>query len=495
MPKAAPRKPDRMALSPTWAAVVSAVLLLGAFAPFDLALLVFVALVPWLRSLADTDGRGAFRSGYVFGLVFMGGQLFWLQQFVAGWTQSVWLGIVPWVLATAAGALYFAATGWMIHGCWKGGRPWAIPIVWAGVEVLRSYILVLAFPWGLVATPLWQLTPMIQTAHYATIYGVSAWIVLANLVGARFLRGEGLSSMRTQAMAFVAILTFSLVRYGTPAEGELTTITIGQPGVDLAFGDPAAEGGALALSVAEMTVAAVDAQAKFLVLPEGVARGGGFPPQPPFAIVPEMPVVFGGQRGNGPAYQTAFAYDGEWRYADKTRLVIFGEFVPLRGVLPFLDAFNVPGGDLTPAENVEAIDVAGVRVGPLLCFEGLFYDVAHKQTLNGARLLVQMSIDDWYMGTTAPDQLRAATSYRAIESGVPLVRSASLGYSLAVDARGDLVAQAPLKKQVATTVRLLLPAVPDTFPGLPMFPWLASLSVPLVAAMAWKSGRKTPPGG
>ena len=473
--------------------IASALLLLGAFAPFDLALLVFVALVPWIRSLADLDGRGAFRSGYVFGLVFMGGQLFWLQQFVGKWTQSPWLGGVPWVLATAAGALYFAGAGWLMHVCWRIGRPWAIPIVWAGVEVLRSYILVLAFPWGLVATPLWHLTPMIQTAHYATLYGVSAWVLLANVVGARFLRGEGLLALRTPAMAFVAILTLSLVRYGTPAEGEVTTITIGQPGVDLAYGDPAAQDAALAVAVAEFTVAAFDARAKLLVLPEGVSSGGAFPPDTPFAVIDEVAVLFGGQRGSEPAFQTAFAFDGEWKYADKTRLVIFGEFVPLRGVLPFLDAFNVPGGDLTPAEHVRSIDVNGLRVGPMLCFEGLFYDVAHQQALNGAQLLAQMSIDDWYMGTTAPDQLRAASAFRAIEAGVPLVRSGSLGYSLAVDARGDLVAQAPLKKAVATTVHLKVPAAPDTFPALPAFPWLAALSVPLVAVLAWRGVRPKPP--
>ena len=365
-----------------------------------------------------------------------------------------------------------------------------IPLVWAGVEILRSYVLVFAFPWGLVATPLWHIAPMIQTAHYATVYGVSAWVVLANVLGARFLRGERLSALRQGAMAFVAVLALSLVRYGTPAEGIATTITIGQPGVDLAFGNPATQDAALAASVAELTLAAASAQARLLVLPEGVSSGASYPPRPPFEVVKEVPVLFGGQRGTGDkAFQTAFGFDGDWSYADKTRLVIFGEFVPLRGVLPFLDAFKVPSGDLVPADHVSAIEVGGLRVGPMLCFEGLFYDIAFKQTQSGAQLIAVMSIDDWYMGTNAPDQLRAAAPFRAIEAGVPLVRAASLGYSLAVDARGDLVAQAPLKKQVATTVQLSVPSEPDTFPALPLFPWLAALSVPAVALGALRMGR------
>ena len=467
--------------------VASALLMLGAFAPFDFSLLVFVALVPWLRSLADGDGKRALKSGFVFGVVYMGGQMLWLQPFVSRWTGSTLLGTIPWVLGSAFAALAYAGLGWAVHACWKQQRPWLIPVVWAGVEVLRSYTLVIAFPWALAATPLWHLTPMIQTAHYGTVYAVSAWVLLANVIGARFVRGDGMMALRPGAMAFMALLALSLVRYATPQEGTLTTITVGQPGVDLAFGNPATQDADLALAVGELTLAAAAQNSRLLVLPEGVSSGVGYPPTPPFEVVRDVPVLFGGQRGTGDAaYQTAFAYDGDWTYADKTRLVIFGEFVPLRGVLPFLDAFDVPSGDLVPAAEVKTVEVAGLRVGPMLCFEGLFYDIAFKQAENGAQLIAVMSIDDWYMGTNAPDQLRAAAPFRAIEAGVPLVRAAATGYSLATDARGDLVAMAPLGKQVATTVRLKVPDKADVFPGLPVFPWFAALSLPAVVLWRWR---------
>ncbi|MCB8933181.1 MAG: apolipoprotein N-acyltransferase [Fimbriimonadaceae bacterium] len=478
--------------SPFGAALVSAILLLAAFPPFDLSLLVFVALVPWLGALADATPRQAARSGYAFGLVFMGGQMFWLQPFVSRWTHSWVLGTVPWLLATAAGALYFMGAGWLVQRCWSWRRPWLIPIVWAGVELLRSYILVLAFPWGLVATPLWLLTPMIQLAHYGTIYAVSAWVVLANVLGARFLRGDRFLETRNGAMALVALLALSLVRYNAPAPGEVKTVTLGQPGVDLAFGDPARTDREVAMAVNEIILSAATQNVDLVVLPEGLVNEGAFPPHPSFDVIPGT--VFGGKRGGDPAYQAAFAFDGKWHYADKTRLVVFGEYVPGRQFLPFLDAFHVPGGDLQPGERVTAIDVGGLRVGPMLCFEGLFYDVGLKQAANGAQLLAQMSIDDWYMGTAAPDQLRMAAPFRAVEAGVPMVRAASLGYSLAVDARGDLIAVAPLGKQVATTLRVTVPKRPDLFPLLAVFPWIAGLSVPAVALASWWGGRRRPGG-
>lgn len=475
--------------APLPAAAVSAVLLLAAFPPFDLTLLVFVALVPWIAALADATPRQAMRSGYVFGLVTMGGQMFWLQPFVARWTRSEALGAVPWLLATAVGALYFLAAGWLMQRCWSWGRPWGIPVVWAGVELLRSYILVLAFPWALVATPLWLLTPMIQLAHYGTLFAVSAWVVLANVLGARFLRGDRFLALRNGAMAFVALLALSLVRYNAPQPGDSKVVTIGQPGVDLAFGDPGETERQVTRAVNEIMLSAAVQGADLVVLPEGLVNDGAFPPNPPFDVIPGT--VFGAKRGSDPAYQAAIAFDGTWHYADKTRLVVFGEYVPARRFLPFLDAFQVPGGDLRPGDRVTALDVGGVRVGPMLCFEGLFYDVAFKQAQNGAQILAQMSIDDWYMGTSAPDQLRMAAPFRAVEAGVPMVRAASLGYSLAVDARGDLVAAAPLGKQVATTVRLKVPPKPDVFPLLPVFPWVAALSVPAVALGAFWGGRRT----
>ena len=102
-----------------------------------------------------------------------------------------------------------------------------------------------------------------------------------------------------------------------------------------------------------------------------------------------------------------------------------------------------------------------------------------------AQLLAVMSIDDWYMGSAAPEQLRMAAVWRAVETGLPLVRSASLGYSLAVDARGNVLAEAPLGKRFPLRVELDIPQKADLFPPVNVFPWLAAAScvaAPLAAA-------------
>jgi len=88
-----------------------------------------------------------------------------------------------------------------------------------------------------------------------------------------------------------------------------------------------------------------------------------------------------------------------------------------------------------------------------------------------------MSIDDWYFGTNAPEQLRDASNWRAIETGLPVVRAASLGYSMVVDQRGRTVSQAPLYGTREVVAEVQVPERPDLFPLLPVFPYLSVLSL------------------
>lgn len=479
----APRATRSLTPPKGWQAVVSAILVLLAFPPFHFSLLVFVALVPWLIDLRSITGRRAWKSGYLFGYVTMTGQMAWILPFVGRWTGSYLLALIPWLLAAAISATYFAIAAVMIRICWARSCWWAIPVAWAGVEVFRSYIPVLAFPWALIATPLATFPAVIQTARDGTVYFVGAWVVLAN-VGLTMLmvKEEDFGvprPVRWSGIAFLAILAWSLVRYSGPVEGEHFKATICQPGVDEAFGRPDENARILRESVRLCYAAAQANGSQLIVLPEGVSHApSGMPPSTDFTVEKNPPIVFGGTRGIDPEYQDAFAFDGaNWTYADKTRLVIFGEFVPMRW-LPFLSRFNLPSGDLTAGKVVQPVAIGGLKVGPMLCFEGLFGDVAAQQVRRGARLLTVMSIDDWYMGSAAPEQLATGSIWRAVETGVPVLRSATLGYSMAVDQHGNVLARAPLFDRYALPVTVLLPKKPGTMPWLPLFPSVALISLP-----------------
>lgn len=464
---------------------LSALLLALAFA--GVWPLLFVALVPWLSSLRDATPRQAWRRGYGFGLLFSLTQLWWLGDLAHKWTGSSLLGVAPWLLASLLSAVYYGLLGRLIRSCYAFNALWAIPLVWAGMEAFRSYIPVLAFPWALLAEPLVG-TPLLGLAWFGTVYFVSALVVGANLIPLWPTRRATYAGVLLGG-AFVLFNVWTLTG-AQPGGNKLykpVRLGVGQPGVDLAFDEDANV--KVGPAVDDLIREAQDRKVDVLVLPEGIARGGAtIPPATPFHV-PEAPaLVFGGQRGEGPVYQSAFAHDAQgWTVADKTRLVIFGEFVPGRDLFPFLgEAFHLPGGDLSAGDKLQTLRAGRLTVGPLVCFEALFSDLGLRQAWAGADVLAVMSVDDWF-APMARARLAAAARWRAVEAGLPLVRAASLGRSLIVTSDGSVVAQAPMGTR-SLVVGSGLSGRRGVFPLVWLFPAVALGSLVVVPILVRRRG-------
>ena len=462
-------------LKKSWPWLLSAVLFNSAFPPLNFGLLVFVAMVPWLLALMKSSPKGAVVSGLGFGFVTYLWQTFWVVTMVHRWTGSLVLSIVPWVIIGLLGAVYFAALGWGMERALSLGRPWLIPLLWAGLEVVRAYIPILGFPWALAATPLWPYPSLIQPAFIGTVFVVSGWTTLVNVIVVLVMNDTKWLVVRRYVFAAVGFLLVSGLLQAREVTTTKKTIVIGQLGINMAYVDPNTRLAELSTATKKVFLASGLASADLTVLPEGLTDGGSqMPPMVPFDLPNDVAVIFGGRRGVGPIYQSAYARDrsGKWSFADKTRLVAFGEYVPGRAWMPFMEQYQLPSGDITPGRSVMTLRVGDLEVGPLICFEALFPDVADIQVQQGARLLAVLSLDDWYFGTPALDQLRAASVFRAVETGLPLVRSAPLGYSMAVDALGEIIAEAPLGKTVGMRVDVPVPTDPQQWPLRRAFPLL-----------------------
>src|SRR5579885_303670 len=304
-----------------WPAALSAVLVLCAFPPINLGLLVIVGLAPLLAALMKGGKKRALALGYTFGLIYMLAQMGWLETLVVRWTGSAPLAIFTWLLAGFLGAWYFALFGWLANRCFQRGWPWIIPILWAGVEVFRSYIPGLAFPWGLLADPLWPYPYLIQASFFGSIFLVSAWCALCALIVAMWLDGESWMRIRPYATICILLVTLSLGRFSLPLPNTKKTITIGQPGVDMAFGNPETQKADLSRACKTIVSSASETNSSLIVFPEGIGDGTTTPPTTPFPLTSGIPVIFGAQRGSGPYYQSVYSYDGQkWQFADKNRL-------------------------------------------------------------------------------------------------------------------------------------------------------------------------------
>ncbi|MDD5586859.1 MAG: apolipoprotein N-acyltransferase [Alphaproteobacteria bacterium] len=141
-------------------------------------------------------------------------------------------------------------------------------------------------------------------------------------------------------------------------------------------------------------------------------------------------------------FNSLIAVDGKARvvagYA-KFHLVPFGEYVPFRSFLPFRAVAAI--GDFTPGDGLMTLRVKGMpSFSPLVCYEAIFPgEVARRD--DPPHVLLNVTNDAWYDGTTGPYQHFAIARARAVEEGVPLVRVANKGVNGVVDGYGRIVAR------------------------------------------------------
>ena len=126
------------------------------------------------------------------------------------------------------------------------------------------------------------------------------------------------------------------------------------------------------------------------------------------------------------------------QYYDKIKLVPFGEFIPFKNILDFLKV--TPGStDFASGlkENNIQLDLnsKSIFIEPSICFESIFQTFSFNKT----NLFINITNDAWFGKTTGPSQHLAATVFRSIEKGIPLIRSANSGISVIVNKHGKIL--------------------------------------------------------
>jgi apolipoprotein N-acyltransferase len=130
----------------------------------------------------------------------------------------------------------------------------------------------------------------------------------------------------------------------------------------------------------------------------------------------------------------------------KMRLVPFGEYVPLSGLLATLGVEKLVRevGTYTPGEEARVARADGGLLGTFICYEAIFPDLVRRFAASGAGLLVNVTNDAWYGRTSAPYQHFAMARLRAVENRKYLVRAANTGITAVVDPYGRVVARTEL---------------------------------------------------
>ncbi|MCA9446555.1 MAG: apolipoprotein N-acyltransferase [Candidatus Omnitrophica bacterium] len=151
------------------------------------------------------------------------------------------------------------------------------------------------------------------------------------------------------------------------------------------------------------------------------------------------------------------AYSEEHHYPpkiyDKSRLLPFGEYVPFKKLLPFIQDFveKQGGGVFSAGREGKTIPTAFGDIGPLICFESTHPGLARESAENGANLLVAVTNDAWFGNTAAARQHALQSRFRAIETGRAVVRVANTGITALYLPDGTVAERLPTWQALSQT--------------------------------------------
>jgi apolipoprotein N-acyltransferase len=438
----------------------SALLLILAFPSSNLWLLAWFGFVPVFFALNNKSKTEAFLLFFITGVIFWAGTIYWLVHVTLAGTIVLILYL----------ALYFAFFGLIIRPCTRHSSPYAlifIPSVWVLLEYLRSHLLT-GFPWALLGYSQHRNLLLIQIADITGAWGVSFMIVLVNVAVVEIIwSGSKRIWPRLKiTLALVSLFLFCVLSYGyfrltarpKPSSGERLKISLIQGNIpqELKW-DPRSKE-YIGNKYLELSLQATKDNPDLLVWPEAALpvileeEPVFFEAVREFVEAERIPLLLGAVTSReGFYYNSAILLkpgSNLDRY-DKLHLVPFGEYIPLRRVLPFLQVV-VPIGDVTAGKHYTIFRTPrAVRRAPspgqnidfavLICFEDLFPELSREFVGRGADFLINITNDAWYKKTSAAHQHLEASVFRAIENRVYLVRAANTGVSAFISPRGEII--------------------------------------------------------
>jgi apolipoprotein N-acyltransferase len=173
----------------------------------------------------------------------------------------------------------------------------------------------------------------------------------------------------------------------------------------------------------------------------------------------------------------------------KVRLVPFGEFVPLRALLPFLERLHVRPFSLSPGPGFVPLRAGPHTFGALICFESSFPEVSRALVRSGADLLLELTNDTWFGRTPAAAQHAAMGPLRAVETRRGLARAVTTGISQLIDPYGRVIGSIGLFETGYLVAPL--PLGKGQTPYVRWGDWPAYAAALLVAALLLWRGRPT----
>lgn len=462
-----------------WLSFLSGIILSLSFPPLKLGFLAFGGLIPFFILLQDTRYKQAIKWGYITGLFVNFGSLYWIS----------------WVtIPGAVAAILYLPVFFIIYAIFhtfirlRLGEKYlylCIPFLWTGIEYLRS-LGVLGFPWTSLAYTQTYYLSLLQYASYTSLYGISFWIVLINVIIMLMLKNyNDLKKVVFYFIILICLFIFPWI-YGKmviPDEEtarEKIRVAIIQGNID-PYAKSDLEFWEENFRIYErLSKQAATQQPQLIIWPETAMpcylRYNTEYLTKVRNLVSELntPLITGAHdfkyvsNNDYLTFNAAFLISPHSYYLDsyaKLHLVPFGERVPFTEFFPafrdFLESLEMGEGNFSPGDQLktfyipistpdnDSIIQTRIKVSVVICFESLFSDLVRKFIVDkGAQLLVIITNDGWFKRSAAPYHHAQAAVLRAIENRISIARSANTGVSMFIDPYGRTIKASPIFEEL-----------------------------------------------
>ena len=423
-----------------------------AFAPFNFWWFGSISIAIWMWLSIKYSG---FYVGFIYGLGLFGSGVSWISiSMTEHGGASVPLALTMTAVFVAGLAIFpgIASLGYNTwHKCWSTtlGQVCLLTSCWVTMEALRSWFLT-GFPWLLLGYSAIE-TPFEGYLSWVGVFGTTALICLTS--------GCLLASLMDQKIKPMLLLIIILAgglglnKLFIPEENPKNSahVALWQPVIPQAnkwkpeFQDQIV-GGHISQGLPP--------DVNVIIWPEtGLPMTESrlystLPALEPQLLSNEQTLITGilGHHHGRFTNRLITIGVGAGTY-DKTRLVPFGEYVPLESIFRGLIAFfDLPMSTIIPGNRQQILSHGHLKFAPLICYE-IAYTGKARAMARSANIILTVSNDTWFGNSIGPDQHLQIAQIRARELGKPVVRATNDGLTAFINARGRIEQELPRFKK------------------------------------------------
>ena len=446
-----------------------------ALPPFYTFPLLFLTFSAFLLILNQAQGKKqSFAFGYWFGFGYFACNLAWIGNAVL--IDAARLGwLFPIILLAAGGffGLFIAFPALLanqaksFYGRWLAFAGW-----WVIFEWIRSFILT-GFPWNLLGSVLAFDTTLIQAAAVVGTYGLSLAVLMICSAPALIMHYQNKTSLNI-ALGSILFISACLVGYGRyhlanmDTSPSSTKIRLVQPAIPQKMKWNRQKLEENLEQYIDMSKQNGLDDVDFVIWGETATPFAlDYEPQYMEKIIEAVPakgylitglVRFEYQGTDFHPLNSSFVIDKSGNivdYYDKSHLVPFGEYIPLRRFLPnWITPVTNTITDFLAGDGPKTIKLGNQpSFGISICYEIIFpHQIINRQ--DKPEWLINLTNDGWYGISQGPYQHLVTTQLRAVEEGRTIVRAANTGISAVINPYGKILAQIDLDVSTMEDINL-----------------------------------------